>query len=194
MELRLSRGTISVILGVLGLTFLPVLGSVAAILVGRRSAEPAARAGVILGWVGIALFLLGCCVGAVFGALSALEETSSGPVLVPTAASRSVPDPTATPRSLPEIPTVVPIQREGYLGVRCEDVPSGARVTDVVPDSPAEKAGLQEGDVIVRLDTDDVGSCYDLLRAVRSRPGERVVVTVRRGNETVGLQVALGAR
>lgn len=38
------------------------------------------------------------------------------------------------------------------LGVSIEDGDAGARVVDVLDDGPAEKAGLQEGDVIIALD------------------------------------------
>jgi hypothetical protein len=70
---------VSLIMGILGLTLLPLLGSVAAVITGpmarkeiqdsayRLGGEGLASAGTILGWIGIALGGLGICLtGAIF--------------------------------------------------------------------------------------------------------------------------------
>src|SRR5262245_30356919 len=44
----------------------------------------------------------------------------------------------------------------------------GVIVNRVVPGSPADRAGLQSGDVIVRLDSRDVDSPEELAQAVRN--------------------------
>jgi len=66
----------------------------------------------------------------------------------------------------------------GHLGVSLEDitprlkerkhlsVDDGAYVNDVVEDSPAEKAGIQEGDVIVKFNDRTIEDSDDLMRAV----------------------------
>jgi hypothetical protein len=57
----------------------------------------------------------------------------------------------------------------------------GVLVTEVIEDSPAEKAGLQAGDVILGVAGDDVASPSDIRRAVRGHePGETVEVRVKR--------------
>jgi hypothetical protein len=73
-----STAVISLITGILGLTFLPVVGSIVALITGsmakREIAESAgalggegmAQVGVILGWIGIGLTVLGICVAGVF--------------------------------------------------------------------------------------------------------------------------------
>src|SRR5262245_56573208 len=75
----------------------------------------------------------------------------------------------------------------GKLGVRLEDVDKedvarlklsaerGAVVKSVSADTPAEKAGLQEGDVIVRFEGETVQSALQLARLVRETPGGRTV-------------------
>jgi membrane-associated protease RseP (regulator of RpoE activity) len=61
----------------------------------------------------------------------------------------------------------------------------GVKITSVRPGSPAEKAGVQAGDIIVRFAGIEVRTLDDLTFALRSRrPGDRVdVVVVRDGRE-----------
>ena len=64
----------------------------------------------------------------------------------------------------------------GHLGVTLEDGEApGAVVKDVQPDTPAAKAGLQPGDVIVRYQGDRVESAAALARMVRETPSGRHV-------------------
>lgn len=63
-----------------------------------------------------------------------------------------------------------------HLGVSLEDGEEpGAVVKDVQPDSPAAKAGLQAGDVIVRYQGQRVEGAAALARMVRETPGGRHV-------------------
>jgi hypothetical protein len=69
---------ISLIAGILGITFVPFLGSIAALITGymakkeiRESAgaiggDGLATGGIVLGWIGVALGLLGLCVAGFF--------------------------------------------------------------------------------------------------------------------------------
>jgi len=71
----------------------------------------------------------------------------------------------------------------------------GVRVSGLVPDSPAARAGVREGDVIVRLNGAAVGTLQEysnLLRALS--PGQTVAVVLRRGTEDVTVTVTLAAR
>lgn len=63
-------------------------------------------------------------------------------------------------------------------------------VNDVTPDSPAAVAGIQEGDLIVRIDDTDVLSVgYNEATAmVRGEEGTRVSITVRRNQEELTLE------
>jgi len=63
----------------------------------------------------------------------------------------------------------------------------GARIAStgdaVTPGSPAAKAGLQPGDVIVAIDDQRVANSDELIVAIRSHsPGDRVTLTYTRGN------------
>lgn len=81
-----------------------------------------------------------------------------------------------------------------YLGVQLESVDGGgARVERVLEGSAAERAGLREGDVIVRFEGEPVESSWDLTRRVwRSDVGQRVNLEVERDGRTESVAVELG--
>src|SRR5918994_547479 len=69
----------------------------------------------------------------------------------------------------------------------------GVIVASVVPDGPADRGGLEEGDVIVELGGRPIAHMPDLVLALRSRsPGDRVETTVVRGGGTSTLEVTPG--
>jgi serine protease Do len=75
-------------------------------------------------------------------------------------------------------------QDSGWIGVSIEDQKdNGAIVRRIEPNSPAEKAGLREGDVILEFNKEDVVGVQKLTRLVRETPvGRTVDVKVRRDN------------
>ena len=94
----------------------------------------------------------------------------------------------------------------GYLGVTIQpvdrglaesfglDKPTGALVSDVVPESPAAAAGIKAGDVILEFDGQEVAEAADLPPIVgRTGVGETVDVTVLREGERRTLEVEVGA-
>jgi regulator of sigma E protease len=68
-----------------------------------------------------------------------------------------------------------------------------AAIGMVNPGSPAEKAGLKEGDDIVAVEGIPVKSWYDFRSLVEARPGERVDITVRRDGSDLVRPVTLDA-
>lgn len=75
----------------------------------------------------------------------------------------------------------------------------GLRLQGVTPDSPADKAGLKAGDVVVELDGKPVTDLYSYTDALYARaPGDVIAVTVLRGGpagaERVTTRVTLGRR
>jgi serine protease Do len=90
----------------------------------------------------------------------------------------------------------------GYLGVMIQDLtPSlakqfdlkdtkGALVGDVTPNSPAQKAGLKDGDVILEFNGKKVTDSRHLkLEVARTQPGDSVPVKVLRDGSTKTLDV-----
>ena len=93
----------------------------------------------------------------------------------------------------------------GWLGVAIQEVtpqlakgfglkePKGALVSDVTKDSPAEKAGIERGDLILEFDGKDVHNSQELPRIVASTPvGKTVNVKIARDSKTLDRQVKLG--
>ncbi len=80
-----------------------------------------------------------------------------------------------------------------WLGIGAVDRPldQGVVVEHVEPNSPAARAGLQPGDVVVTVGGRKIRSSEDIARLVRARrPGDKLKVVVRRG----GVQIRVTAR
>ncbi len=72
-------------------------------------------------------------------------------------------------------------QQPAWLGVLLGSDDEGVRIERVFPGSPAEKAGLEDGDVIKEIAGQPIESPEDAGQAVQSkRPGAKVKITVLR--------------
>lgn len=75
------------------------------------------------------------------------------------------------------------------------DRPQGTRVSEVFPNSPAAKAGLQFDDVILSLDSTDVQDHDHLINLVSLSPiGKRINMVVWRGGKKINLFIILADR
>ncbi len=94
---------------------------------------------------------------------------------------------------------------EGYIGIQMREEPLagadggfGIRVLIVMPDTPAAKAGLQAGDLILAFEGKSWGEPDAMLRfgeAIRKhKPGHKVKLKVRRGNEDKDFELELARR
>jgi len=80
----------------------------------------------------------------------------------------------------------VPDFGEGIQGVKFADVSAG---------SPAAKAGLQAGDIMVSFDGKAISNLYDFTYALRGKkPGDEVVVKVMRDGKPLEVKVLLARR
>lgn len=86
-----------------------------------------------------------------------------------------------------EIPTSRP-----YLGVRMEGTDSGVSIAEVVEDSPAAEAGLQQGDLLKAINGTDVTTPEQAVEIVQGlEAGDEVVLSVERDGETLELTATL---
>ncbi|HEC23570.1 MAG TPA: RIP metalloprotease [Chloroflexi bacterium] len=65
----------------------------------------------------------------------------------------------------------------------------GASIALVEPGSPAERAGLQPGDIILSADDVPIEQYTDLTHYIFSHVGETVILTVQRGDEMLDLSI-----
>jgi len=94
----------------------------------------------------------------------------------------------------------------GWLGVAIQGItpaiarslgldpehPSGALVASVTPNSPAAKAGLEQGDIIVQAGGRPVKAVHDLPRIVAATPpGQKLELTVRRNGKDTTLSATV---
>ncbi|MCC6528181.1 MAG: CPBP family intramembrane metalloprotease, partial [Polyangiaceae bacterium] len=132
---------------------------------GRRDArlEPVARGLVALAAVDL-LVLVG------FVASSAAQPAGRD---APAHAEPGAPSEAPAPAARPRIGVVLDPDDPG----------GGARVVAVVPDSPAERAGLREGDVVTRVDRQPVERNADVVRGLAAGPAEAHALVVEHGGE-----------
>lgn len=90
----------------------------------------------------------------------------------------------------------------GWLGVSVE--PAGSSITEsprmqalvvngVAEDSPARRAGIQPGDIITHIDDEPVlDGRLTMMQIAMLKPGDRITVTVRRGQQTLNLEAVIG--
>ncbi|HHW06208.1 MAG TPA: PDZ domain-containing protein [Clostridia bacterium] len=73
------------------------------------------------------------------------------------------------------------------------DLPQGIWVGGIVPGGPAEKAGMQVEDIIVRIGDQNIKTAADLQGVLKKlKPGDQVVIRVVRKGKAIDLQVTLG--
>lgn len=133
---------------------------------------------------------------------------TAGIVMAQQAAPAPPPAEPGTPFA-PEAPGTFSFFIEGgsFLGVFAEDVSKenmaryglrearGVAITQVVKDSPAEKAGLRKDDVILRFEGDSVTSVRKLNRLVSEvAPDQTVRLGISRGGSEQEVSVTIGKR
>ena len=95
----------------------------------------------------------------------------------------------------------------GYLGLTAQDIDDslveplklkdakGALVSDVTPDSPADRAKIQPGDVIVEFDGKEVETSSDIHNwAAKTAPGTRIKIALLRDGGRIEVNVIMGER
>jgi S1-C subfamily serine protease len=84
-----------------------------------------------------------------------------------------------------------------YMGVVCDPkYVGGVLVSNVTKNSPAEKAGLKVGDIIVKVDNRTVYRFEDMVIYLEryKSPGDTITLEVKRGSETLTITLTLEKR
>ncbi|WP_066634659.1 S1C family serine protease [Desulfolucanica intricata] len=87
-----------------------------------------------------------------------------------------------------------PLTKEiaGYLGLQNT---AGALVIGVVSGSPAERAGLQQGDVILEIDNKKINTVDDLINTVeKAKVGQKLALLVYRNGKAVNVNITVNEK
>jgi len=125
--------------------------------------------------------------GKVIGIHSRIGDPLSANIHVPADTYRDTWDQLVKSEKIGENPV--------WLGVRADIDAKNCKLGEITKDSPADKAGLKPGDVVVRFGGKDVES-YESMRKLlqKQKPGDEVTLEVKRGDETKELRLTLGKR
>jgi|DewCreStandDraft_1066081.scaffolds.fasta_scaffold00827_37 S1-C subfamily serine protease len=127
----------------------------------------------VLKWIGIGVvlvFVLGLIAVGVVGAAYAARQASQ-------ASAAPAQQATATPAAKPSTSE------------------AGIVITHVAADSPAAQAGLQRGDILLKINDTAVNSYKDLVSALADlKAGDRVTLTITRGGVEQTLTATLGEK
>jgi S1-C subfamily serine protease len=98
---------------------------------------------------------------------------------------------TMIPRALYVGADVNPVRTQlaDYFGVKSG---TGLLVESVDDQSPASRAGLKAGDVVVKVESEQMTSRNDWLKAIRNHRGQLVQVTVMRNKQEMTLTMSAG--
>ena len=69
------------------------------------------------------------------------------------------------------------MEKRAFLGVSTDEAENGLKITEVQKESAADAAGLQEGDIITKVDGKDMKENDDLVETIRAhKPGDEVTI------------------
>jgi len=110
----------------------------------------------------------------------------------PTGTRMVVPDATRTPTAA----APVPVASRGYLGIRLSNSPQGVQVVEVIPQSPANIAGITTGDIITAVDDQPVQRVEQVQAILNSKAaGDPVTIHIKRfNNQPNGITLRLGTQ
>ena len=83
--------------------------------------------------------------------------------------------------------------QSGFMGVNLRQTERGVEITNVTADSPAQKGGLDRGDVVIKVNGESFTEIDKLIPRVKSfPPGEEIRLTVLRDGNEIVADVVLG--
>lgn len=84
-------------------------------------------------------------------------------------------------------PAPQPTNGRGAIGVNCRADENGCRIQRISTSSPAERAGLRVGDLLLRLNPSDSASAVEQI--AKNAPGTTITLPVQRGSEHIQVLV-----
>ncbi len=82
----------------------------------------------------------------------------------------------------------------GLIGIGMKDTQQGVQISNIAKSGAAQKAGLQKGDLLVKLNKETVKTTSDVnLWRLDKKPNEKVEVLIRRGKQLLGKTLILGS-
>ena len=95
----------------------------------------------------------------------------------------------------------------GWVGIEAQDItpelaesfklksPRGSLIAGVLHDSPAERAGLRPGDILLEIDGREVVDSSTMLNLISSlKPGKKSILKIERNQEDNDIPVVIGKR
>ncbi|MBI5032996.1 MAG: PDZ domain-containing protein [Chloroflexi bacterium] len=155
----------------------------------------------------IGMLILGLSIGAMTGGVTGFflgqsSRATAGQFFqqgypqgrFPNQQGQAQPTPTPQPAPQQQPNQTNPFNRRGFGNLPpAANVLNGARVTQVVGNSPAAKAGLKVGDIITAVGTTKLDADHALADLIQAhKPGEKVDLSVTRGSQTMIITVELG--
>ncbi|HVY91891.1 MAG TPA: PDZ domain-containing protein [Bryobacteraceae bacterium] len=127
--------------------------------------------------------------------VTAKIENRPGPQILPFPAPNVPPNP-----PIPDIPRIIQGMNSPMLGIEVESIDGqladyfgakdgGVLVRSVLKNSPAEKAGMKAGDVVLRVDDMKVMSAADISARLRAAQGKAVQLSVIRDHKDMSFSV-----
>ncbi|MBM4000143.1 MAG: PDZ domain-containing protein [Planctomycetes bacterium] len=82
-----------------------------------------------------------------------------------------------------------------FMGIQGENAEGGARLTAITEGGPAEKAGLQQGDLVTKINGKPVENYEAVVAVIREgKADDKLKIEIRRGQETKEVELTLATR
>jgi S1-C subfamily serine protease len=82
---------------------------------------------------------------------------------------------------------------KAFLGVQLKQSEAGIQVQAILPDSPADKAGLRMNDIILKMNGEDVGVMQNFVKSVGAKkPGDKIKLKIKRDGNEKEIEATLG--
>ena len=92
-------------------------------------------------------------------------------------------------------PTPNPVLGDGFLGVVFKQQADGVYAQLVLPASPAQNAGIEQGDRITKIESNAIATVNDAIELISATPpGARLHLTVMRDGRRIALTAVIGKR